>query len=836
MAASEPHIAASIMEDLNINTQGDVFQNHRNLVDWITKENDGYLHPDVRIAHSPEKGFYMTVAQDKTIQALTRVTSSPMTATLSVLNAFDITPFRSHGAKFPPTFLKKNVTKPELIQIFFLMEQYVLGNKSWWSPYIKTLPSIKDINDLQFESRQNQIWLEGTNLKSAFVSQNTKWQEMYTKGLRELKIFNWQPALDGRFSWELFRWAAAMFGSRSFTSDVLTDTEPADQARMEGRHGVKKSEDAFLKPLFVERFAVLLPLLDILNHRPIAQVEWQARCSFVGMQVLTSFSSGEELCNNYGPRDNETLLLSYGFIIEDNPFDHVAIALKPPPPGSPLATARKHWKQDIRSTLDYRSYIFSISHPRALPDAASSLESSIFSYDLLDTLSILKGNDRELQTMYILTQTLMSSSLAKPHKFDDFRNLLAVLSQLHLDCKARAERLRSTYPQGNPQNTKQRHAKVYRDHQLTIVETATALCELVLVRACSDRGQDKILAAMEEHTSLPAFNDLRKLLSQHTLITRQSELLTVRKVMEFLSEHHLAMIKIAMAAIEAHLPSNQKEPVQDARPQSPTSPSKRNRSPNQPQPEPKAPRQAPTPSKSTPPPPTEPTPPPPSPSSPTSSTTPTSDLPIDPLSSSKTLFSLILATSLHLYQTGISLPLRLCSWLEQLTAWYPPNDENWSYVPTQGPWERGEEPPRGLVELLCARQGVVDETKHFQVMRDIDLLGTAQETARELSRERGIAKGHPAPEMAMTPQRAVHYLTPEKICWAWNVLEEEGVVVSRDIVDIAMRGERAQKGEGADDAVLGDQGGDEIGVGSEAGAGAGGFEGPRVEFLLYSKV
>ena len=672
--AKREEISLSIMDDyVRSDVESDLFQRHRKLVQWITTENDGYLHPDVRIAHSADQGFHMVVASGKTIQALTRVTSSPMTATLSVLNALDIVPFRSHGSKFPSSFLKKNAEKPELLQTFFLMEQYVLCEKSWWAPYVKTLPTINDINDLQFDSRRDQIWLEGTNLKAAFIAQTTKWQELYTKGLRELKILNWQPALDGRYSWELFRWAATIFGSRSFTSEVLTDTEPADQARMEGRNGVQKSHHDFLKPLFVERFAVLLPLLDILNHQPIAQVEWQARCSFVGMQVLSAFSSGEELCNNYGPRDNEGLLLSYGFTIQDNPFDHVAISLKPAPPGSPLATARKEWQVDLRSSLEYRSYIFDVSHPRAEPGTVSCVESSIFSYDLLDALSILKGNDRELQTMYNMQQTLMSSALAKPHKFDDFRNLLSVLSQLFLDCKARAERLRTTYPLSSPQNTKQKHATVYRDRQLSIVETATVVSELVLARACSERAQDKIVADLQHHASWPAFDNLKALLNQHTLITRTKELLTFEDMVEFLPDYKLLVFRIVLEEIEAQLSSNcHQTSVSPPQPPAPTSPTKRKRSPPQPQPEAsqcatlvtceldthdriKAALPHATPSIQ-----------PPDASIP--------GAPEDPIIFAKSRLSVLLAFYLQLFLTGYVLPLRLRSWLEQLTSWYPPND------------------------------------------------------------------------------------------------------------------------------------------------------------------
>ena len=767
------------MEDYDLsNVEGDVFQHHRRLVRWITQDNDGYLHPDVRIAHNAGKGFHMVVASAKTIQAHTRVTSSPMTATLSVLNALDIPPFRPHGPKFPLTFLRKNAKKPELLQNFFLMEQYLLGERSWWAPYIKTLPDTQYINSLQFDSQHDQLWLEGTNLKSAFIAQTTKWQEMYTSGLRDLKILNWQPALDGRYSWELFRWAATIFGSRSFTSEVLTDTEPADQVRMEGRNGVHKSEHEFLKPLFVERFAVLLPLLDILNHKPVAQVEWQARCSFVGMQVLSSFSSGEELCNNYGPRDNEGLLLSYGFTIQDNPFDHVSIALKPPPAGSPLATARKEWKLDIRSTLEYRLYIFDMSHPRARPDSASCLESTIFSYDLLDALSILKGNDRELQTMYLMQQSLMSLALAKPHKFDDFRNLLSVLSQLYLDCKVRAEKLKTTYPLSSPQNTKQKHAKVYRDRQLSIVESATAVCELVLARACSERAQDKMVADLQHHTSWPAFNNLKALLKLHTVITRPHELLTFEKIAEFLPDHKLLVFRIVLEEIETQLSSNCDQPSAiPLQPPAPTSPTKRKRSPPQPQPQARQsetlvtnerhnddrieaalPAAAP-------------------------STRPLSasitQMSKDPIALTKTRLSLLLAIYLHFFLTGHLLPLRLRSWLEQLTSWYPPEDPNWSYVPHQGPWNPGEEPPMGLVKLLKARREVM-ELWQRKMRRHEDLEMGNVSLIDGLGNSKGMLKAK-----TDTWEKVQHWFTSERICWGWNVMEEEGLVVSTDILKLA---------------------------------------------------
>ena len=98
-----------------------------------------------------------------------------------------------------------------------------------------------------------------------------------------------------------------MFGSRSFTSQVLSNTLPADKARP---MGYLDPDHDLLSDLFEAGFAVLLPLLDLLNYRPFSKVEWQAGINEVGLKVLESFSGGQEVCNNYGPKDNEACTLA----------------------------------------------------------------------------------------------------------------------------------------------------------------------------------------------------------------------------------------------------------------------------------------------------------------------------------------------------------------------------------------------------------------------------------------------------------------------------------------------------------------------------------------------
>lgn len=54
-----------------------------------------------------------------------------------------------------------------------------------------------------------------------------------------------------------------------------------------------------------KQFSVLLPLVDLLNHRPLSKVEWQAGKDTVGLAVLEDIGPGQDVDNNYGPKNNE---------------------------------------------------------------------------------------------------------------------------------------------------------------------------------------------------------------------------------------------------------------------------------------------------------------------------------------------------------------------------------------------------------------------------------------------------------------------------------------------------------------------------------------------------
>ena len=603
----------------------------------------------------PENGYHARVRPGSTISALTQIATCPMICTLSVLSSMDVDPFYSRGTKFPVEFLRNQ--SPTIVQSFFLMEQFLLGDESWWSSYIGMLPTPEDIEKLEFDDIDMK-WIEGTNLKYALAKQTEQWQADFNSGLQYLNSLGWRQALRGDYTWKLYGWASRIFGSRSFSCQVLADSLAADQASPIGRGQLHHRE---LKQLFSNGFAVLLPLLDLLNHRPLSKVEWQARTNYVGLEVLDECASDQEIFNNYGPRDNETLLLSYSFIIPENHFDHFSVALKVPP-DSPLEHVRS-WPADARSDPDRKCYIFNPLHPRT--NTPDSVEFTLFSFDLLDSISILAANDRELQISFAAHQTWMSYGLQ--YEFEDCRNVLATVSQILQECKARLEILRRTTPADQPQTVRQRNADAYRKSQISILSTAISLCTHILRRA-------RIGATSIQNVDIDIA--VAKLLRSHPYITRPGELHTPTSLIDMLPVSLARSIQQIVASVGDAFLSEGHSPLVDH---------------------------------------------------------------------NKACFAVILGVLQLREALPKDLSDHLKSWLPVIRQRYPVTDPNWSYVPSDPP-DPDYPPPPALLKLLDTIKSMATAIR--------PILNTAHAVSGALE--------------------------PSAVCWGWNVMEEEGVVVTID--------------------------------------------------------
>lgn len=108
-------------------------------------------------------------------------------------------------------------------------------------------------------------------------------------------------------SWKSFvayLWATGIFTSRAFPKLVLEEK-------------CSSINEAFL-----------YPLVDLLNHKNDTKVKWtftNDNVCFVSQEIM---KEGEEVLNNYGEKSNEDLLLSYGFVQDQNPYDLTRLTLR----------------------------------------------------------------------------------------------------------------------------------------------------------------------------------------------------------------------------------------------------------------------------------------------------------------------------------------------------------------------------------------------------------------------------------------------------------------------------------------------------------------------------
>ncbi|GAD94457.1 SET domain protein [Paecilomyces variotii No. 5] len=439
---------------------------HLALQEWVT-QHGGRLDETVQLARDDSRGVHIQVRPDRAsaVPRGTCVITTPLPLTMSYFDAIDYTslkdqsvenPFSSHGVKLPRGFI--DAVGPQETTAFFLMGHYLKGRESFWYPYIRTLPPPGELTTPLYYEGEDLEWLQGTSLYAARQQRLEIWKDKYETDVRALKEWGFGDA--ERYTWDVYLWASTIIASRAFTAKVLA--------------GVIGLSD-----LPEETISVLLPLIDVTNHRPLARVEWQAGNEKIGLAVMEDTAAGREIGNNYGPRGNEQLMMNYGFCISENLCDYRVVSLRAPP-GSPLYEAKIQQKQAFPETgnKEDQYYVFNVSYPLLAPD--TSLEHSIFSPDLFGAVSVLSANDREFETLEITKDGVRIPSAP----YGNSRNILASLSQIIIELITHIVKLKSSGQSlQEPRNLKQAHAKIYRDSQVMLSETAIVVAEWTLARA-----------------------------------------------------------------------------------------------------------------------------------------------------------------------------------------------------------------------------------------------------------------------------------------------------------------------------------------------------------------
>lgn len=299
------------------------------LVEWATSHGAS-LHPLVEVYDDPTTGFSFRVKQDSSspeaprLAAWETVVSIPTNLTLSYLNARpQVTAdglvnshFRSGSHPFSADFLTR--TPPHVVGRFFLIWQWLLGEESFWWPYIQALPQPDEEDTWQlapFWGSDDAEILEGTNVE---VGLEKIRKDVKNEFSRATELLAGDDRLSSSITMKLYQWAYCIFSSRSFRPNLVLSA-------------AEDEEDLLPQNVRMDDFSVLLPLFDIGNHDMTAEVQWNVlrpgpqagdnltRCE---LRVGQEFQPGQQVFNNYSLKTNAELLLGYGFMIPQSDALH----------------------------------------------------------------------------------------------------------------------------------------------------------------------------------------------------------------------------------------------------------------------------------------------------------------------------------------------------------------------------------------------------------------------------------------------------------------------------------------------------------------------------------
>ncbi len=324
------------------------------LVAWSAAQG-GKLHDKVGICYDPVTKLSLRVrntASDGLAPGDTVVTC-PLSTSLSYLNVLSggqPLGLQAGGAsasadgcelavaRLPAAFLDQ--TAPHVAARFFLIQQWCLGTRSYWHPYLVTLPHPANIDawglpavweraGVEDNGKCALSLLDDTNAGVTAAEMRAQIRREFDEAaqlMRQLDEPGWLWAVEpSRF--RLHEWAFCIFTSRSFRPTRVLS--PEVQASLSGSPGTVAAHPAVngVRLPFgcgLDDFSILLPVLDLGNHDPRACVSWETKelpagdnASAAGVAFCTeqTVPVGAQVFNNYGPKTNSELLLAYGFVL-----------------------------------------------------------------------------------------------------------------------------------------------------------------------------------------------------------------------------------------------------------------------------------------------------------------------------------------------------------------------------------------------------------------------------------------------------------------------------------------------------------------------------------------
>ena len=139
---------------------------------WARK-NGTFIHPALKLVQTVERGVECLVDENSggvsSHEVFLRISYQ---LTFSYWNAISAgkepdSYYQPRSAQLPESLLESSADH-ETVSAIFLVQQYLLGEASFWYPYIRILPQPHDSNDPAIPllwSEEDRVWLRGTYLE-----------------------------------------------------------------------------------------------------------------------------------------------------------------------------------------------------------------------------------------------------------------------------------------------------------------------------------------------------------------------------------------------------------------------------------------------------------------------------------------------------------------------------------------------------------------------------------------------------------------------------------------------------------------------------------------------
>ena len=169
------------------------------LLSWA-KRHGAHVHDSVIFTRDDTSGICLRTRKDTApVSAGSQLVTCPYMLSISYLNALDTPLFPSRCETFPGSFLEG--FPKETVMVFFLTQQYLRNEHSFWWPYIRCLPQPDEPDrlgtPLHFSS-EDLLWLKGTNLEKAASDRKEAWKTLFLDARTHLETCGWDVR---RYTW-----------------------------------------------------------------------------------------------------------------------------------------------------------------------------------------------------------------------------------------------------------------------------------------------------------------------------------------------------------------------------------------------------------------------------------------------------------------------------------------------------------------------------------------------------------------------------------------------------------------------------------------------------------